>query len=314
MGSDLHRRAVRFRPYTALPEGSTTLSLREAFSVARRHRAAQTPGRVDRRLRCRPDATIGRMSETALTTVVASEVRLPNVVAPPIDAPSMTELFAFMADAELRFETLRMRIVDRTWTARGEETEVSEIWLRHPSKAKVLTRVGSDAPRSPSRIWVSDGVTIRTYETEGDLLRERPVRDRPEGVTRDDLPGFARVYAPRTMLPMETLPETFVHPRGLCRNVLATGGLTLLGTNQRNGRETWLIRCDQPRRAEVLNDKPDRVLEIGVDRLTGLVVLLVERFGETVTRQAEVTDLTLDGAMPDEVFVLHAPESARRLY
>jgi hypothetical protein len=64
----------------------------------------------------------------------------------------------------------------------------------------------------------------------------------------------------------------------------------------------------------VLNDKPDRVLEVGVDRLTGLVVLLVERFGDTVTRQADVTDLTLDGAMPDEAFVLHAPDSARRLY
>ena len=30
--------------------------------------------------------------------------------------------------------------------------------------------------------------------------------------------------------------------------------------------------------------------------------------------QAEVTDLTLDGPMPDEVFVLHAPEGARRLF
>ena len=87
------------------------------------------------------------MTDSALTPAVAPDVRLPNVVAPPVDAPSMTELFAFMADAELRFETLRMRIVDRTWTARGEETEVSEVWLRHPSRAKVLTRVGSDAPR-----------------------------------------------------------------------------------------------------------------------------------------------------------------------
>ena len=133
-------------------------------------------------------------------------------------------------------------------------------------------------------------------------------------MTRDDLPSFARVYAPRTMLPMETLADTFVHPYGLCRNVLATGGLTLLGTTDRNGREAWLVRCDQPRRAEVLNDRPDRVLEVGVDRLSGLILLLIERYGETVTRQAEVTDLSLDAPMADEVFVLHAPDTARRLY
>lgn len=254
------------------------------------------------------------MSETALTTIVASDVRLPNVVAPPVDAPSMTELFAFMAEAELRLETLRMRIVDRTWTARGEETEVAEIWLRHPFKAKVLSRTGGDSPRVPSHIWLSDGETIRTYETERDLLTVRPVRDRPEGLTRHDLPAFSRVYVPRTMLPMETLADTFVHPRGFCRNVLATGGLELLGTNERIGRETWLVRCSQPRRAEVLNDRPDHVLEVGVDRLTGLIVLLIERFGETVTRHAEVTGLILDGPMGDDVFVFHAPETARQLY
>jgi len=254
------------------------------------------------------------MTESALTTTVASGVRLPNVVAPPTDAPALAELFAFMADAELRFETLRMRIVDRTWTARGEETEVSEVWLRHPSRAKILTRTGDDAPRSPSHIWLSDGETVRTYETERDLLRVRPVRARPEGLTRDDLPAFSRVYSPRTILPARTLADTFVHPRGFCRNVLATGGLTLLGTTARNDRETWLIRCDQPRRAQVLDDLPDRVLEVGVDRLTGLIVLLVERFGETVTRQAEVTDLIFDSPLADEVFVLHVPETARRLY
>ena len=226
----------------------------------------------------------------------------------------MTELFAFMADAELRFQTLRMRIVDRTWTTRGEVAEISEVWLRHPSRAKVLTRPGGDTPRAPSAIWISDGETIQTYETERDLLRVRPVRDRPEGLTRDDLPGFARVYAPLTMLPMETLADTFVHPRGFCRNVLATGGLELLGTTERNGRETWLVRCLQPRRAEVLNDRPDHVLECCVDRLSGLIVLLVERFGETLTRHAEVTDLVLDGPVGDEAFVLRAPESARRIY
>ena len=82
------------------------------------------------------------MAETALTTVTDADVRLPAIVAPPADAPSLAELFVFMAEAELRFETLRMRIVDRTWTARGEETEVSEVWLQTP-----VERQGPDPDR-----------------------------------------------------------------------------------------------------------------------------------------------------------------------
>jgi hypothetical protein len=63
----------------------------------------------------------------------------------------------------------------------------------------------------------------------------------------------------------------------------------------------------------VLNDRPDRVLEVGVDRLSGLIVLLIERFGETVTRHAEVTDLT---STADERRRLRPPRAgdARRLY
>ena len=36
-------------------------------------------------------------------------------------------------------------------------------------------------------------------------------------------PARATVYGPVTALPMETVPETFVHPAGFCQNVLATG-------------------------------------------------------------------------------------------
>jgi len=268
---------------------------------------------VRRRTDVRGPATIRPMSDLPVPVAEAGP-RLPQVVAPPTDAPSFPELFTFMRDAELRFESLRMRIEDRTWTARGEETVTLEIWLRQPGRAKVLTRFDGDALRANSHIWVGDGTIVRTYDARADATTTRPVRERPEGLTSRDLPAFARVYVPRTMLPMETLADTFVHPHGFCRNVLATGELTLLGTTRLRGRETWLIRCDHPRRTEVLTDRPERSVEVGVDRLSGLIVLLVERIGDAVTRQAKATDLQLDAPIGDEAFVLHVSEGARTLY
>ena len=58
----------------------------------------------------------------------------------------------------------------------------------------------------------------------------------------------------------------------------------------------------------------DRWIEVGVDRQTGFIVLLVEHIGEAVTRHAEVTSLELDPALPDELFTVHLPEDVRRIY
>jgi hypothetical protein len=240
--------------------------------------------------------------------------RRPAVVAPPADAPAFSELFTFMRDAELRFESLRMRIVERRATARGDEAETLEIWLRHPGQAKVLRRAEGDALRANSRIWIGDGSLVRTYDARAEAATSRPVRARPEGLSDAALPAFSRVYEPRTPLPMETLADTFIHPHGYCRNVLQTGDLTLLGTTRLHDRETWLIRCDHPRRAEILTDRPERSIEVGVDKLTGLIVLLVERIGDNVTRHAEVTDLQLDAPIGDDAFVLHVSDEVRRLY
>jgi len=240
--------------------------------------------------------------------------RLPQVIAPPADAPSFDELFTFMRDAELRFGSLRMRIVDRLATARGDEAEVIEVWLRHPGQAKVLVHAEGDGPRTGGRVWVGDGSLVRTYDTRTAATTSRPVRARPAGLGNDTLPAFSRVYEPRTQLPAETLGEAFIHPNGYCRNVLATGDLTLLGTTRLRDRETWLIRCAHPRRAQLLTDRPDRSIEVGVDRLTGLIVLLVERIAENVTRHAEVTDLQVDAPIGDDAFALHVPDEARRLY
>lgn len=60
-----------------------------------------------------------------------------------------------MAQAELRFDSLRMRIVDRQVTSHGEESVTHEVWLRHPGFAKIVSTRG-DASDGDYDVWVSD--------------------------------------------------------------------------------------------------------------------------------------------------------------
>lgn len=241
--------------------------------------------------------------------------RLPQlVVAPSPDAPSLGGLFTFMRDAEERFATLRMRLEDRTLGAAGERVEYHEVWLRHPGWAKVVTRFDALAAHGASKVWVSDGTTVRTYDSRSRTASRRPLRGQVRGVTDPRLPSFAQVYTPRTALPMESLVNTFIHPYGLCRNVLATADLALLGTARLNDREIYLIRADHPRTTKVLIDRPDHGLEVGVDRLTGVVMLLIERVGDQVTRHAEVTALEPDAPIAEQAFTLHVPEDAETIF
>jgi hypothetical protein len=249
-----------------------------------------------------------------LPVPVGEERRAIAVGALPDDAPSLPDLFAFMSDAELRFETLRLRLEDRTRTARGPELETFELWLRHPGQAKVVTRFGEEGLRANSHVWLTDGASIRTYDARSGTTSLRPHRGRPEGITDPSLPARGRVYAPVTMLPMESLVDTFVHPHGFCQNVLATAAVSLAGTATLLGREAFLLRADHPRRSEVLTDRPDRWLEVGVDRLSGLIVLLIEHIGDVVTREARVTSLELDAPIPDDVFRLYTSSDAIRVY
>ena len=66
--------------------------------------------------------TATRLWDRASLPVVRDGRRLPQVAALPGGLPTLDELFDFMRDAELRFATLRMRIVETTTTAGGPET------------------------------------------------------------------------------------------------------------------------------------------------------------------------------------------------
>ena len=240
-------------------------------------------------------------------------LRPPEQATLPTTKPELNELFGFMAEAELRFESLRMRIVDKRITTHGPETETHDIWLRHPSHAKVVSTRG-DARERDFDVWASDGEQVRTYDAKGNTATLRRMPTAPVGVDDPELPSFARIYLPVTALPAESLADTFIHPNGFCRNVLGTGVVTRRGTAEIAGREAILLRCDHPRTSHVLTDRPDHWLEVGIDMQTGLLVLLAEHVADQMTRHAQVTSIALDEPIGDEAFKLHISADTRKLY
>ena len=252
-----------------------------------------------------PDTT----SSGALTPYRAPE--LPTL---PESTPALNELFSFMAEAELRFESLRLRIVDRLITAHGEETVTHDIWLRHTGSAKVVSTRGASG-EGDYDVWVTDGQTVSTFNALGRTATKRRAPHAPVGVDHPDLPRNSRIYLPQTALPNETVADTFVHPNGLCRNVLTTGTIYRTGTAAlAGGRETMLLRCDHPRSSQLLLDRPDHWLEVGVDTQTGMLLLLAEHVGDRITRHAEATSVRLDETIPYSAFTIHTSSDTRTIY
>jgi hypothetical protein len=240
--------------------------------------------------------------------------RFPAVSALPAGLPSVDALFEFMRDAESRFGTLRLRILERTATARGEGAVQLDVMVRHPGLARVTTSQPGTAVGGAYEVWVSDGELVRTYASAHRLGTQRPVRVRPRGLEDRDFPGAARVYEPVTALPMETLPDTFVHPAGYCQNVLATGRCTVVETGPLLGRESIGLSCLHPRTIELSADRPDFRIDLVVDRATGIILRLTETVAGTATRLAEVTELSPDAPLPPTAFDLVFPTGTTMLY
>ena len=247
--------------------------------------------------------------------VPVSGRRLPEIAAIREELPSVDELFTFMRDAELRFETLRMRIDETTFTARGEELVVHEISLRHPGEVKVLSSVPASGAAESYEAWVSDGSTIQTYVSTRKVGTRRPIRPMVRGVVGDpDLPGRAQVYVPVTQLQMESLPELFIHPGGYCQNVLATGSCRVVGSEAVGDRAAIVLECDHPRTIEVTADRPDFAIRMAVDRLDGVILRLRETMGGAVTRDAVVTSYVPNAALPPSAFAFNLPPDATLIY
>jgi outer membrane lipoprotein-sorting protein len=230
------------------------------------------------------------------------------------EEPTVAELFTFMRDAELRFETLRMRIDEHTYGGRGEQAVRMDVTLQHPSHARVVTSEPSGKGVAPSEIWLSDGETVWTYATAHKLATKRPVRPRLRGLEATDLPSWSKVYDRLTPLPMETLADLFVHPAGYCQNVLATGECWVSGTDVVEGREAVLLECDHPRAVERFVDRPDYHIQVAVDRETGVILRLAESVGGELTRLATVTMLHPDARLQPGAFDLDLPEGTTVLY
>ncbi len=246
--------------------------------------------------------------------VAADGRRVPEIAQLAPGVPDLATLFAFARDAELRFATLRLRLEERVGIARGETLRVHEVLVRHPGRARVTT-IRPDRP-APSNhdIWLGDGETVRIYRSGHRLATARPARAALVGLGDRDLPGTARPYVPVTALPANSLPETFVHPGGYCQNVLATGACTVTGTGLVAEREAVFVTADHPRSVEIAGDRPDHRIEIAIDRETGVLLLLVESFGDIVTRRVEAVELTPDAAIPDAAFSVAIPSDASMIY
>jgi outer membrane lipoprotein-sorting protein len=252
----------------------------------------------------------------AALPVPAGDRPRPEIAALRGDLPSVEALFTFMRDAELRFDTLRMRIEERAWTARGEELTVLEVALRHPGEVKVLASVPAMGTAANYEVWVSDGKTVQTYVAGRKVGPRRPVRPVVRGVggPGGDLPGTSRVYSPLTALQAETLPELFVHPAGFCQNVLATGDCRVTGTTTVAGREAIVVECDHPRTVERVADRPDYRVVIAVDRADGVILRLEESIGGQVTRDAAVAGYEPNAVLPPSTFQFSFPEDTTFIY
>ena len=230
------------------------------------------------------------------------------------ELPSVGELFTFMRDAELRFDTLRMRIEEQTWTADGPHLIVSDCWLRHPGHVKVLTSEPARGTMNNYEVWLSDGETVKTFVAVRRVGTIRPVRARIRGTDQPDLPGMSRLYEPLTALPMETLPDAFLHPAGYCQNTLATGTCAVTATTTVSGREALIVESFHPRAVEVVADRPDFRVRVAADRETGAILRLEESIGGMVTRDAVATVFDPDATLPPKVFDFAFPSDTVYIY
>jgi hypothetical protein len=228
--------------------------------------------------------------------------------------PGIEELFRFAREAELRVSSLRMTIEERLENARGPELHRHEIWLRHPGQARVTTRRDDAMPSRDYDVWLLDHDIVTTYLAARNVASRRPLARHVVGVEAPGLPAFARQREPITALPSGSLADTFVHPHGLFRNVLVTGPLAVIGTRSVGGREAIIVRSDHPRASKVLVDRPDRSIEVGIDRQLGFLLLLREVIADHVTQHAEVTELAADLPVPPSAFDLRLPADVRMLY
>ena len=117
------------------------------------------------------------------TTIAPAAAR----VAMADDAPDIEQLFSFAREAELRVQSLRMTIDERVVTAKGADSILHEIQLKHPGRARVTTRRSTEPLSRDYDIWLSDGEVATSYQAATKVASVRKLRDRVVGSDRPDL-------------------------------------------------------------------------------------------------------------------------------
>jgi hypothetical protein len=259
-----------------------------------------------------PDASANH--EASLPALVTDRLPAAESVALGEAVPGIEDLFLFAREAELRVRRLRLVIEERALTTRGEELRRHELWLEHPGRARITVYRDDAMPARDYDTWILDGGVVTTYLAARKVASRRPLQRHVVGVDDSGLPPFARQREPLTALQPGSLVDTFVHPHGLFRNVLVTGPLAVIGSRMVGEREALIVRAEHPRASKALVDRPDRSIEVGIDRQTGCLLLLSERIGDSITRHAEVTELSVDPVFPASAFELRLPQDTRMLY
>ena len=184
----------------------------------------------------------------------------------------------------LHFRLVRESLHDRAWLLEQLPQLVKPV--------EILIPIYADSPRS--RLTIRAGLLLY------DLLAGRANISKHKRWSADEL--LARVpLRPGRLRGGFSFWDAQVDDYALVRTVVASAAA-----------EGATVREETP--VVALEHRPDRWVDVGVDRQTGFITLLVEHIGETVTRHAEAVSMELDGDIPDEAFVVHLPGDVRRIY
>ena len=135
-----------------------------------------------------------------------------------------------MRDAERRFETLKMRIEERTYGARGEQLVTMDIAVRHPGHARVVTTEPSARrSRQPRALDLRRRGRPHLLGGPPAWARAGPSGTGVRGLDPRTTPARRPSTSRSRSLPMETLAELFVHPAGLLPERAGDGRLLDLG-------------------------------------------------------------------------------------
>jgi len=241
--------------------------------------------------------------------VQTSETRLPPVIsALPGGLPSLDELFAFAAEAERRFRTLRLRIEDRSITTRGESHSRTEILVDRP-RVRVTTSTGS-----AYEVWSTDGATIEQYNAASKTATRRPHRAPPTGLDDAELPATASHPLTLGPLPGKGWASTFLRPAHFCANTLRSGTLGPIHEATFLDRAALIVESAAPRVVDRVGDHATFRYRVTFDRATGILLAVSEIHDERVVREAQVSAITLDAPIPASEFVIEMPEGVTTIY